>query len=289
LYNPKQEKEGVSSKKKRLKISPRMITNNYLEFGLDISGDAQVDCGDFLRACIKQICTQSVRSNDDSGVDYKLENEERNSQNGKERDSNQGTNGNGQIHSDNGMDIKHSFYISIEWKFECESCHRYMVSNMKEYVLKIDGSKEGSLADLLQKFLHYKVCSCGNKCEVEPNVKHHGKYLFIEIDRSVDSNQPILIDSPQYLQNKGCDSSSKELSLYSLRLEEYYQLFGHEYLLFGTVDYNLEIDEGGHYITNLFSRNPECIRIHETEIKWVRKKPDFDVDTVIVALKKTVF
>ena len=46
-------------------------------------------------------------------------------------DSNQGTNGNGQIHLDDEMDIKHSFYISIEWKFECESCHRYMVSNMK--------------------------------------------------------------------------------------------------------------------------------------------------------------
>ena len=34
-------------------------------------------------------------------------------------------------------------------------------------------------------------------------------------------------------------------------------------------------------------RKHECVRIHETEIKWARKKPDFDVDTVIVALKKT--
>ena len=33
-------------------------------------------------------------------------------------------------------------------------------------------------------------------------------------------------------------------------------------------------------------REQDCIRIHETEIKSVRKKPDFDVDTVIVALKK---
>ena len=36
-----------------------------------------------------------------------------------------------------------------------------------------------------------------------------------------------------------------------------------------------------------FFREQECFRIHETEIKSVRKKPDFDVDTVIVALKKT--
>ena len=50
------------------------------------------------------------------------------------------------------------------------------------------------------------------------------------------------------------ESSSKELSLYSLRLEESYKIFGCKYTLFGTVNYNLELDEGGHYITNLFPR-----------------------------------
>ena len=30
----------------------------------------------------------------------------------------------------------------------------------------------------------------------------------------------------------------------------------------------------------------ECIQIHEHDIKRVRRKPDFDVDTVIVALKQ---
>merc|ERR1711879_915113 len=105
---------------------------------------------------------------------------------------------------------------------------------------------------------------------------------FIEIDRSIDSNlkssnQPALIDAPQNLERSDNDSS-KELALYSLRLEKYYKLFGHEYSLFGTVNYNLELDEGGHYITYLFPREEHCIRIHETEIKSVRKKPDFDVD-----------
>ena len=52
----------------------------------------------------------------------------------------------------------------------------------------------------------------------------------------------------------GDESSSKELSLYSLRLEESYNIFGCKYTLFGTVNYNLELDEGGHYITNLFPR-----------------------------------
>merc|ERR1719414_1261761 len=190
------------------------------------------------------------------------------------------------------MDIKDLFQLSIEWKFECESCHRFIVINLKEYVLKIDGSMEGSLDDLLQKFLHNKVCRCGKECNVEPRVKLQGKYLFIEIDRSIDSNlkfsnQTALIDAPLNLETSDNDSSSKELSLYSLRLQKYYRLFGHEYSLFGTVNYNLELDEGGHYITYLFPREQDCIRIHETEIKSVRKKPDFDVDTVIVALKKT--
>ena len=36
---------------------------------------------------------------------------------------------------------------------------------------------------------------------------------------------------------------------------------------------------------DIFSQD-ECIRIHETDVKSVRRKPDFDVDTVIVALRK---
>ena len=48
--------------------------------------------------------------------------------------------------------------------------------------------------------------------------------------------------------------SSKELSLYSLGLEHSYKIFGFEYSLLGTVNYNLDIDAGGHYVTNLFPR-----------------------------------
>ena len=33
-------------------------------------------------------------------------------------------------------------------------------------------------------------------------------------------------------------------------------------------------------------RNQGIVTIHETEIKRTRRKPDFDVDTVIVALRK---
>ena len=34
--------------------------------------------------------------------------------------------------SDDGtMDVKDLFQLSIEWKFECESCHRYIVIHLK--------------------------------------------------------------------------------------------------------------------------------------------------------------
>ena len=35
------------------------------------------------------------------------------------------------LSDDGSMDIKDLFQLSIEWKFECESCHRYIVINLK--------------------------------------------------------------------------------------------------------------------------------------------------------------
>ena len=44
----------------------------------------------------------------------------------------QDENGTTQPQSDDGtMDVKDLFQVSIEWKFECESCHRYIVINLK--------------------------------------------------------------------------------------------------------------------------------------------------------------
>ena len=58
-----------------------------------------------------------------------------------------------------------------------------------------------------------------------------------------------------------------------------------------------EIAGGGHYTTCLFdtdetqtrslSQNKEVMQIHEDEVRTVRIKPDFDTDTVIVALKRS--
>ena len=60
---------------------------------------------------------------------------------------------------------------------------------------------------------------------------------------------------------------------------------------------NCYIAGGGHYTTCLFdtdetqarslSQNKEVMQIHEDEVRTVRIKPDFDTDTVIVALKRS--
>ncbi len=51
-------------------------------------------------------------------------------------------------------------------------------------------------------------------------------------------------------------------------------------------NFNQDSDEGGHYVTNLFPNKNELIQIHETDCKTIKRLPDFDVDTVVVALQK---
>ena len=48
----------------------------------------------------------------------------------------------------------------------------------------------------------------------------------------------------------------------------------------------VENEDGGHYLTYLFPTDTECLRVHETDAKIQWKRPDFDNDTVIVALKQ---
>ena len=72
-----------------------------------------------------------------------------------------------------------------------------------------------------------------------------------------------------------------------MKLQPTYELFGSEYRCIGTVNYMVENEDGGHYVTYLFPSINECLRIHETDatIQW--KRPDFDNETVIVALQRS--
>ena len=52
------------------------------------------------------------------------------------------------------------------------------------------------------------------------------------------------------------------------------------------LNYYIQNEDGGHYITYFFPSPNECLTIHEYESKPQWKKPDFDTETVIVALAK---
>ena len=82
--------------------------------------------------------------------------------------------------------------------------------------------------------------------------------------------------------------------------------------MLGTVSYNLEHGGGGHYLTRLFGspslvaaatssqpmskaaqRNVKfdsvldhCVRIHKDEMTAGKRRPDFDVETVIIAMRR---
>ena len=173
---------------------------------------------------------------------------------------------------------KEKCFIWLEWKFECPGCHRFLTMQVKDYVLKIKVPEEKSLEKLLEDYLNCKKCaSCGKLCEVEPRVKNLGPNLFLEIDRSILINDNSL---------EAQDETSKEIRLFSLKLKPTYNFFGHQYRCLGTINYKLDIEEGGHYVTYLFPSNNECTIVHEMEAKTQWKKPDFDTETVIVALKK---
>ena len=86
-------------------------------------------------------------------------------------------------------DVENLCFNWIEWKFECPKCKRFMTMALKDFVLKISVKQEKSLDNLLHDFLNTKSCPCGQMCMVEPTIKKMGKYVFLEIDRTVVSGR----------------------------------------------------------------------------------------------------
>ena len=69
--------------------------------------------------------------------------------------------------------------------------------------------------------------------------------------------------------------------VFSLKLQPTYDLLGSQYGCLGTINYKLDSEEGGHYVTNLFPSSNECLKVHELEAKCSWKKPDFDTETEV--------
>ena len=104
--------------------------------------------------------------------------------------------------------IRALFEVSLQWKYECSECKRFCVVNLRDCVLTLDGSRESTFGDLLEKFVRLKACpSCGYVCPVfvvgEFNLHHSGEFLLFEIDRTISG-----------------DDNTKEIVLYPLQLEQ---------------------------------------------------------------------
>ena len=96
------------------------------------SENNQVDCGDFLRGCLREISQQSERSRDEP-VEINRKNDTISSnKTNRIIFSSKDENFTKESQSDDGnMDVKDLFQLSLQWKFECESCRRYIVINLK--------------------------------------------------------------------------------------------------------------------------------------------------------------
>ena len=103
--------------------------------------------------------------------------------------------------------IKSLFEVSLQWKYECTECKRFSVVNMRDCLLTLDGSRESTFGDLLEKFIRLKACPCGFVCPIfvvgEFNFQHAGEFLLFEVDRTISG-----------------DDNTKEIVLYPLQLEQ---------------------------------------------------------------------
>ena len=98
-----------------------------------------------------------------------------------------------------------------------------------------------------------------------------------------------------------------EVSLYSLKLQNTYNILEHQYQLIATINLNLgrqtklrnmetklipstkilsDYSEGGHYGVNVFVGEEEVVKIHEDSIERCQLFPASDHSVIVVLLKR---
>ena len=85
------------------------------------AGDQTMDCGDFLKACLKSVCQSAATHLNDTRMSELC-------------------------------------LVSLAWRFECSGCRRFIVTSYKDHVLRLDGVKEQSFGSMLNKFWATKQC-----------------------------------------------------------------------------------------------------------------------------------
>ena len=115
--------------------------------------------------------------------------------------------------------------------------------------------------------------------------------MFVEVDRGS-------------VEDKELEDS--EVSLYSLKLQNTYNILEHQYQLIATINLNLgrkttkhgnfklihsikilpDYSEGGHYGVNVFVGEDEVVKIHEDSIERCQLFPASDHSVIVVLLKR---
>ena len=156
------------------------------------------------------------------------------------------------------QNFHNEFITIIEWKFQCQTCQRFVRTRFEDFLLKINANEPNTFESHLNYFLQNKACSCKQRSSANPQLKQGrksfeilrftftlpcwgiffatkicvnfqrfcsaGEWLFVEVDRSQDVEE---------------NSEESEVSLYPLNLVNTYNIADQQYEVFATVNLNL--------------------------------------------------
>ena len=83
-------------------------------------------------------------------------------------------------------EIEDNFLTILEWKFECQSCQRFVKTRVEDFLLKIHANEPNSFEGHLNNFLQNQICSCQMATITQPQLKQ-GMNLFLSISFYISS------------------------------------------------------------------------------------------------------
>ena len=63
------------------------------------------------------------------------------------------------------------FITIIEWKFQCQTCQRFVRTRFEDFLLKINAYEPNTFENHLNFFLQNKTCSCKQRSSAQPQLK----------------------------------------------------------------------------------------------------------------------
>ena len=83
--------------------------------------------------------------------------------------------------------LRNLFLTTIEWKFECQNCQRFVKAQNEDILLKLEAPEVKSLEHQLDSFLQTRKCTCGVKSPADFKIKR-GMFSFTNSTKSCCDN-----------------------------------------------------------------------------------------------------